>query len=209
MRNFIVFLLAIIVLSSCKEDKNLAEGISTEDNTIFEEPVIVKQYGFNFDDFTVVQDTVAKNETFGELMTNNKVDYPKIYSVSEKFKDYHSFASSKLVDILPTEIEAVKKDTYLNDTFTPFELYIKFLIEYFGKSIEYDPESITDLPKGYKKLAYQMDAVNDGYAKLFKHDGFILADVVGLGKTIIATIIDAAQLSTTKARIRTFDTPGL
>ena len=58
-----------------------------------------------------------------------------------------------------------------------------------GKSIEYDPESITDLPKGYKKLAYQMDAVNDGYAKLFQHDGFILADVVGLGKTIIATII--------------------
>jgi len=87
MRNFIVFLLAIIVLSSCKKDKNLAEGISTEDNTIFEEPVIVKQYGFNFDDFTVVQDTVAKNETFGELMTNNKVDYPKIYSVAEKFKD--------------------------------------------------------------------------------------------------------------------------
>ena len=112
-------------------------------------------------------------------------DYDDVVFAGETFESLWK----ESIDILPTEIENVKKDTYLNDTFTPFELYIKLLIEYFGKSIEYDPESITDLPKGYKKLAYQMDAVNDGYSKLFKHDGFILADVVGLGKTIIATII--------------------
>lgn len=93
------------------------------------------------------------------------------------------------VDIIPKEIESLKKSTYLSEDFTPFEIYIKLLIEYFGESIEYDPESITDLPKGYKKLAYQIDAVNDGYNKLLKHNGFILADVVGLGKTIVATII--------------------
>lgn len=93
------------------------------------------------------------------------------------------------IHILPKEIVQVKKQTYLNDEFTPFELYIKLLIEYFGKSIDYDPESITDLPKGYIKLAYQIDAVNDGYNKLLQHNGFVLADVVGLGKTIIATII--------------------
>lgn len=96
---------------------------------------------------------------------------------------------SESIDILPGQIEEVKGLTYLNNDFTPFELYIKLLIEYFGNSIEYDPESITDLPKGYKKLAYQIDAVNDGYQKLTKHSGFILADVVGLGKTIVATII--------------------
>lgn len=93
------------------------------------------------------------------------------------------------IDILPKTIETLTKTTHINDEFTPFEIYIKLLIEYFGKSIEYDPESITDLPKGYKKLAYQIDAVNEGYSKLLKHSGFILADVVGLGKTIIATII--------------------
>ena len=96
---------------------------------------------------------------------------------------------SESIDILPGQIQEVKGLTYLNNDFTPFELYIKLLIEYFGNSIEYDPESITDLPKGYKKLAYQIDAVNDGYQKLTKHSGFILADVVGLGKTIIATIV--------------------
>lgn len=93
------------------------------------------------------------------------------------------------IDIIPSQIEAVKVKTYINDNFTPFEVYVKFLIEYFGKSIDYDPESVTDLPKGYKKLHYQIDAVNDGFNKLLQHNGFILADVVGLGKTIIATII--------------------
>jgi phosphatidylserine/phosphatidylglycerophosphate/cardiolipin synthase-like enzyme len=38
------------------------------------------------------------------------------------------------IDILPSEISRVKKETYLNDEFTPFELYLKLLIEYFGKS---------------------------------------------------------------------------
>lgn len=93
------------------------------------------------------------------------------------------------IDVIPGTLVDLKKRTFLNDSFTPFEIYIKFLMEYFGKSIEYDPESITDLPRGYKKLHYQIDAVNDGYNKLMHHNGFILADVVGLGKTIVASII--------------------
>ena len=34
-----------------------------------------------------------------------------------------------------------------------------------------------------------MDAVVEGYQKLIRYDGFFLADVVGLGKTVIATMI--------------------
>lgn len=93
------------------------------------------------------------------------------------------------VQILSSECNRLVKETYLNQEYTPFEIYIKLLVEYFGNSIEYDPESISDLPKGYKKLAYQIDAVNDGYSKLIQHNGFFLADVVGLGKTIVAIII--------------------
>jgi ERCC4-related helicase len=93
------------------------------------------------------------------------------------------------IAILPVEIEKVKQDTYLNETFTPFEVYIKFLIEYFGKSVEFDPNSVTDLPKGFKRLSYQIDAVNEGFKLLQKHNGFFLADVVGLGKTIVGTLI--------------------
>lgn len=93
------------------------------------------------------------------------------------------------VVILPVEINKVKEETFLNDNFTPFEVYIKFLIEYFGKSVEFDPNSVTDLPEGFKRLSYQIDAVNEGYKLLEKHNGFFLSDVVGLGKTVVGTLI--------------------
>ena len=93
------------------------------------------------------------------------------------------------VEIRKEFIEKLKTETYLNDTFTPYEIYYKFLIEFFGKSVEYDPNSLRDLPKEYKKLSYQADAVSDGYDKLEKHNGFFLSDVVGLGKTVVAAQI--------------------
>ncbi len=93
------------------------------------------------------------------------------------------------VEIDITHIDKIKKESYLNPDFTPYEVYLKFLLEYFGRSIDFDPNSVSDLPKGYKKLSYQIDAVNDGYAKMMKHNGFFLSDVVGLGKTVVSALI--------------------
>ena len=97
------------------------------------------------------------------------------------------WAESVAIDI--SHIEKIKKESYLNTEFTPYEVYLKFLLEYFGRSIDFDPNSVSDLPKGYKKLSYQVDAVNDGYSKMMKHNGFFLSDVVGLGKTIVSALI--------------------
>ena len=93
------------------------------------------------------------------------------------------------VEIDISHIDKIKTDSYLNPNFTPYEVYLKFLLEYFGKSIDFDPNSVSDLPTGYKKLSYQIDAVNDGYAKMMKYNGFFLSDVVGLGKTIVSALI--------------------
>ncbi|MCK9234251.1 MAG: phospholipase D-like domain-containing protein [Acholeplasmataceae bacterium] len=93
------------------------------------------------------------------------------------------------IDILPVDIQHIKKETYLNDDITPFELYIKLLTEYFGKNIDYDPDSMGDLPQNFKKLSYQVDAVNEGFNMLQEHNGFVLADVVGLGKTVVAAMV--------------------
>ncbi len=120
------------------------------------------------------------------------------YEFNVKLRDYDDvkFASEEFdelwlegISILPSEISKIKEETYLSDDFTPFEIYIKFLIEYFGKSVEFDPNSITDLPEGFKRLSYQVDAVNQGYDLLNIHNGFFLADVVGLGKTVVGTLI--------------------
>ena len=93
------------------------------------------------------------------------------------------------VPILPVDIDKFRQKTHIGQTYTPFELYIKFLIEYFGNNIDYDPDTVGDLPKAFKKLSYQIDAVNQGFNMLLEHNGFFLADVVGLGKTVVAAMI--------------------
>ncbi|MFW6248468.1 MAG: helicase-related protein, partial [Bacteroidota bacterium] len=124
---------------------------------------------------------LSRNFEFNvELRDNTDIDFATL-TFNDLWKDS--------IPISEENIEKLQKDTYLNDTYTPYQVYLKFLIEYFGKNIEFDPDSITDLPKGYKRLSYQVDAVNDGFAKMTRHNGFFLADVVGLGKTIVATII--------------------
>lgn len=113
-------------------------------------------------------------------------DYEDVKFATEEFE--RLWAES--VPILQAEAERIKKQTYLRDDFTPFELYIKMLIEYFGKRVDYDPYNIDLLlPPKYFRLKYQSDAANQGYAIMMKHNGFVLADVVGLGKTIIACMI--------------------
>ena len=92
--------------------------------------------------------------------------------------------------ILSVDSSSLLKKTYLDVNPTPFEIFLKFLIEFFGKNIDYDPDSISDIPlKKFKKLSYQIDAVNQGYELLLKHNGFFLADVVGTGKTIMAALL--------------------
>lgn len=82
------------------------------------------------------------------------------------------------------------QQTYLNGDVTPYELYIKMLMEYFSdRVLATDAQDTFDMPDGYDKYEYQTDAVVEGYKKLLKYDGFFLADVVGLGKTVIATMI--------------------
>jgi superfamily II DNA/RNA helicase len=92
-------------------------------------------------------------------------------------------------NILPVDILKTKEDTYLAGDVTPYELYIKTLIEYFGEDIAYRNENPYEMPEGFHKMEYQLDAVEDGYRKMLKYDGFFLSDVVGLGKTVIATMI--------------------
>lgn len=113
-------------------------------------------------------------------------DYEDVKFATDEFERLWS----ESVPILQAEAERIKRQTYLRDDFTPFELYIKMLIEYFGKRVDYDPYNIDLLlPPKYIRLKYQSDAANQGYAIMMKHNGFVLADVVGLGKTIIACMI--------------------
>ena len=85
------------------------------------------------------------------------------------------------------DIESIKQKTYLGYQPTPYEIYLKVLIDTFGDQVE-DDFSV-QLPSGVMELKYQTDAVIQGFQMLMRHNGLFLADVVGLGKTMIATMI--------------------
>jgi superfamily II DNA or RNA helicase len=110
-------------------------------------------------------------------------DYDDVHYCHEEFEKLWTEA----VPLKLEEIERLKKQTYLGYQPTPYEIYIKVLIEAFGDQVEDD--FTIQLPNGVKELKYQKDAVIQGYQMLMTHNGLFLSDVVGLGKTMIATMI--------------------
>lgn len=100
------------------------------------------------------------------------------------------WAEAEGAEITAVDYDQAMKGTYLGGDVTPYELYIKMLMEFFSDRVmAIDQDDPFDMPEGYTKYEYQMDAVIEGYQKLLRYDGFFLADVVGLGKTVIATMI--------------------
>lgn len=78
-----------------------------------------------------------------------------------------------------------------NIPLTPYELYIKLLDYKFGALVDLDQQQMirSYLPEGYQALDYQLQAVEQCFGIMREHGGFLLADVVGLGKTIVGSLV--------------------
>lgn len=93
------------------------------------------------------------------------------------------------VDISEEYIDTIRNKTWLNDKITPYQIYLKFLYEYFKEDINADEEIEFALPDGFMDLSYQRQAVLSAKKVLDTYDGVFLADVVGLGKTFITAML--------------------
>lgn len=75
---------------------------------------------------------------------------------------------------------------------TPFEAYALVLKTYIElqkqKQIKPEVERVLE-DIGFKKFSYQIDAVNQALSIIEEYNGVIIADVVGLGKSVIASMI--------------------
>lgn len=120
---------------------------------------------------------------------NVKLDrYDDVKFAKDEFEQLWNEAEG--CEITSEDIKAAIDRTYLKGDVPPYDLYIKMLMEYYAdRVLETDSADPFDMPEGYTKYDYQMDAVVEGYQKLIRYDGFFLSDVVGLGKTIVATMI--------------------
>lgn len=98
------------------------------------------------------------------------------------------------VDISEKYIETIETKTWLNQDIKPYDLYLKLLYEYFKDQLN-RPDDIVEpyTPEHYLKLEYQDQAVLNAKKILEEYGGVFISDVVGLGKTYIATRL-AGQL---------------
>ena len=101
---------------------------------------------------------------------------------------------SQSVDVTPEYVATISTASPFAE-FTPYELYLKFLYEYFrGDLSRMQEDESSDIPEGFLRLRYQEDAASSAVKILEEHGGLFLSDVVGLGKTYMSALL-AKRLS--------------
>lgn len=96
-------------------------------------------------------------------------------------------------------MQKVVNKTWINEELPkPILMYLRVLKEYFDVEKPKDLKYPHDITEGvYLDFEYQKDAINKAIATIQKHNGVIIADVVGLGKSIIAsTLANYLELQT-------------
>lgn len=141
------------------------------------------------------------------------------FNVELKNRADYEFAIAKFNELWVTAVEVSKpyEDTVVNRSpyahFTPYELYLKFLYEYFKDELN-RPDELEDsyIPAGFKRLKYQEEAVLSARRVLEEYGGLFLSDVVGLGKTYMAALLaqqlDGRSLVIAPPHLLDADNPG-
>jgi superfamily II DNA/RNA helicase/HKD family nuclease len=119
------------------------------------------------------------------------------FNVELKTRADYEFALKKFnelwanaVDVKDKYIETIQTRTWLNNTITPHQLYLKFLYEYFKDELQRTDEVFFQyVPTQFKRLEYQEQAVLNAKKILEEYGGVFISDVVGLGKTYISALL--------------------
>lgn len=168
-----------------------------------ENPCHAKMYLFEYRD-----DISEGGEQPGCVITgSSNLSYQGLagrHEINARFNDKQSYIDAKKIfnelwdnsivivdanNLAPFE-EKVIKHIWYEKLYSPYLMYIRVLYEYFSipsKENILMPYDITD--GRYANLKYQTDAVQLALQAIENHNGAIIADVVGLGKSIIASTV--------------------
>ena len=87
-------------------------------------------------------------------------------------------------------VEGLKNELWLFAKPSPYHVYIRILFELYNSLDETKVKPPHEISSGkFSNLKYQIDAIKYGIGCIHKNNGVIIADVVGLGKSIIASAI--------------------
>lgn len=119
---------------------------------------------------------------------NDKQDYDEGKKLFDELWDSSVAIVSK--ENLDEWNNKVMTRIWYDKIYSPYLMYIRVLKEYFNIPTPNNILTPHDITEGrYSNLKYQTDAVQMALNALNNHNGAIVADVVGLGKSVIASTI--------------------
>lgn len=128
----------------------------------------------------------------GRIELNTILHDPIYYNEGKELYDGLWNTAVPVADLehLPEFIEKVIKKIWMEKLYSPYAMFIRVLQEYFSQPDDKNLLKPSDITDGtYTDLKYQIDAVQMAIKAIENHDGVIIADVVGLGKSIIASTV--------------------
>jgi superfamily II DNA or RNA helicase len=138
--------------------------------------------------------TGSSNLTLSGLKTQHEINvvlYDKYKAGKAIFDDLWDSAID-IVDENSIEdfTEQVIKKIWYEKLYKPYLFYIRVLDEYFSINDHSEISLPTKITGGkYFNLQYQIDAIKKALKVLDEHNGVMICDVVGLGKSIIASAV--------------------
>ncbi len=119
---------------------------------------------------------------------NDKRDYDDGKKIFDELWESSVVVASK--DNVDEWNNKVMAHIWYDKLYSPYLMYVRVLREYFNISTSDNILTPHDITEGkYSNLRYQTDAVWMALKALRNHNGAIVADVVGLGKSVIASTV--------------------
>lgn len=91
MKNLRGVLLAMVVLISCQKKQKEAQVEESKVNEPVKLPV-VKEYGYNLNNFKVVKDTIRPGDSFGAILDSHGVTRAKVFEIATSIQDTFNVA---------------------------------------------------------------------------------------------------------------------
>lgn len=140
--------------------------------------------------------TGSSNLTYSGLRSNNeinvrfkdKAEYDDAEEIFNRLWDDAIVVADK--NHIEDFEQGVVKHIWFDKLPTPYLLYLRVLYEYFHIDNSNHISTPSEITHGdFKDLRYQEDAIRMAISTINRHNGVIVADVVGLGKSIIGATV--------------------
>ena len=117
---------------------------------------------------------------FNELYNYFEEEWNKAHEILNNKNEEEFFRNI----IKPTNEDKKDKDDFVS----PYKIFLKVIYEYF-EFINREELLCSPADYGYRDYKYQIDAIKSGINGIMLYNGVLISDVVGLGKSIIASTI--------------------